>query len=208
MPDESSPRDDLTRRTWHLAIFAAVVYFGFAFFYWHFVDWLTPFLAPSLWLPVLVLQALALVVALVVAFRRWRTSGAASLLPLLLCLLVVLCALFVDFTRLWLQTHFFLGRAAREAVVRQIARGELRPNVVRNPGLVRLPQRYRWVSLGGGEVMVEGEKVFFFTFRGILDNFAGFVHTPNDTPPQDGEFAGEFFINERLDEKWYYVSAK
>jgi hypothetical protein len=203
-----SRTDSFSRWTWRIAIAAALIYWTFAFLFWHFMGWLTPFIAPFLWLPVYALALTALAFAVLLPFRRWKHRGSASLLPLLFCIIVFVVTGFVDFTHVWLRTNFTLGRPAREEVVRLINAGELRPNVAHNASLIRLPWRYRELSLGGGEVMVEGDKVFFFTFRGILDNFAGFVYRPQDSPPQDGEFAGEFFIVEKMDDQWYYVSAR
>jgi hypothetical protein len=33
---------------------------------------------------------------------------------------------------------------------------------------------------------------FFFTYRGILDNFSGFVYSPNDKRPWKNDFDGNF----------------
>jgi hypothetical protein len=50
-------------------------------------------------------------------------------------------------------------------------------------------------------------KILFFTFRGVLDSFAGFVYTSDDSAPKNGDFAGEFIINRKVQDRWYYVSA-
>jgi hypothetical protein len=183
-------------------------YWGFAFFFWHFMGWLSPFIAPSLWLPVYALLLLALVLAIALPIRRWRTRRAASLLPLGLLVALVVAANFVDFTHLWLRANFALGRTARENIVRRIAAGELRPNVSYNSELIRLPLLYRELSPGGGEVIVQHDKILFFTFRGILDHFAGFVYSPDGSRPTNGDFAGDFFIIEKMADRWYYVSAR
>jgi hypothetical protein len=203
-----SESDSLYRWTWSIVICAVFAYWGFAFFFWHFMGWLTPFIAPSLWLPIYALLLFALVLAVALPIRRWRTRHAASLLPLGLLVALVVAAQFVDFTHLWLRANFALGRTAREKIVQQIAAGELRPNVAHNSQLIRLPAVYREISLGGGEVIVEREKILFFTFRGILDHFAGFVYSPDDSPPTSGDFAGDFFIIEKMADRWYYVSAR
>jgi hypothetical protein len=101
--------------------------------------------------------------------------------------------------------------ADREEVVGLIASGKLRPNVRHNSSLIALPSEFAAVSLGGVEVVVERNgdqlKVLFFTFRGVLDSFAGFVYTSDNSAPTDGDFAGRFAINRRLEERWHYVSA-
>ena len=203
-----SQADRLYRWTWGAVVSAALAYWGFAFSFWHFMGWLSPFVAPSVWLLVYALVILALVLALTLPIRRWRLLRSVSLLPLVALVALLVSAQFVDFTRLWLRANFVLGHATREKIVRQVAAGELRPNVEHNSRLIRLPVLYRELSVGGGEIVVEAEKVFFYTFRGILDNFAGFIYCPDDSPPVNGAFAGEFFIIQKMAPRWYYVSAR
>ena len=208
----ASRTDKLTRWMWMIVIGAAFFYWAFAFFFWHIVDWLTPLIAPSLWLPVCGVTVVALIFAVVLPFRRWRSRRIASLLPLAFFILCFVATGFVDFTRLWLRANFRLARTNREQVVRRIALGEFHPNVSYNSALINLPAAFKHLSLGGGDVVIQRRgaqtKVLFFTFRGILDNFAGFVYASDGSPPQNGDFLGDFFIIEKLDDKWYYVSAR
>jgi hypothetical protein len=62
-----------------------------------------------------------------------------------------------------------------------------------------------------GDVMVwhtpQKQMVFFFTFRGILDSFSGFVYSANDTPPAREEFGGEWIEVEHLRKNWYWAAS-
>lgn len=209
---EPARTDYLSRWTWGLVVAALLVYWTVAFFFWHLVDWLTPFLAPVIFLPVYGLAAFALAFALLVPFRRWKTRRWAGLLPLGLFVLGFAAASLVDFTWLWLRTNFSVGRQGRDEVARRIIAGELRPNVSYNATLIHLPDSLRHLSLGGGDVVIDGAgertKILFFTFRGILHHFAGFVYSPDDSAPQDGDFLSDFIIIRRMDKNWYYVSSK
>ncbi|MBL4954371.1 hypothetical protein JK635_19615 [Neobacillus sp. YIM B02564] len=49
--------------------------------------------------------------------------------------------------------------------------------------------------------------VLFFTYRGILDNFSGFVYVPNDQRPYKNDFDGDFKEIEKLDKSWYWVGS-
>jgi hypothetical protein len=47
----------------------------------------------------------------------------------------------------------------------------------------------------------------FFTYRGILDNFSGFVYTPNDQTPSKNAFEGDFKKIEKMDKNWYFIGS-
>lgn len=197
--------------TWWLAAVAVAAYCLMSFFYWSLIDVITPFGAPLLWLAALALALAAFVIAVILPFRRWRTRRLTSLLPLVFLVACVVITHFVDFTALWLATNFRLRHTDREQVVRRVVSGELRPNVAHNAALIALPGELAPASLGGGEVVVQRDgdklKILFFTFRGVLDSFAGFVFTSDGSAPKDGDFAGQFFVNRKVGDGWYYVSA-
>ncbi|MSR60380.1 MAG: hypothetical protein EXS05_22530 [Planctomycetaceae bacterium] len=203
--------DRLTKLTWRLVVLAVVSYCILSFFFWSLVDVLTPFIAPLLWLPVLAVALAAVVVAIVLPIRRWRTQRIRSLLPLGFFVACFIATRFISFTELWLAANFRLRHTDRENVVKRIASGELRPNVSHNASLIALPRKFAPVSLGGGEVDVQRDgdklKILFFTYRGVLDPFAGFVYTSDGSAPKDGDFNGEFFVNRKVEDRWYYVSA-
>jgi len=90
--------------------------------------------------------------------------------------------------------------------------GTLQPNVDHNPRLIRLDESYPLVSMGGNEIVVEehdgGKYVLFFTFRGILDNYSGFLYVPSGGVPSLFSDLNEqqFTEIEPLEENWYFVS--
>jgi len=78
-------------------------------------------------------------------------------------------------------------------------------------GLIELPVEYQHLSHGGGEIIFEKKddniQVFFFTFRGVLDNFSGYMYKPDDKPPNSDDFSGDWkqIVKERP--YWYYCSS-
>ncbi len=206
-----SQSDRFTRVTWWLAVATVVLYCLLSFFVWNLIDVVTPFAAPVLWLPILVTATAAILTAIILPIRRWPARRSASFLPLLFLAVCFITTRFIDFTALWLSTNFRFRLAEREQVVRRIESGELRPNVSHNASLIALPREFASVSLGGGEVLVQRQgdklKILFFTFRGVLDNFAGFVYTSDGLTPKRGDFAGEFIIIRKVRDRWFYVSA-
>ncbi len=88
-----------------------------------------------------------------------------------------------------LDLDFKLHKTQREVVIENVNNGSLSPNVVHNSSLINLENRYPVLSAGGNEIVVEQHEglkyVFFFTFRGILDNYAGFLYVPNGGKPTE-----------------------
>jgi len=52
-----------------------------------------------------------------------------------------------------------------------------------------------------------GYNILFFTYQGILDNFSGFVYTPNDQKTAKKAFDGNFKEIDKMDKNWYFVSS-
>ena len=83
-----------------------------------------------------------------------------------------------------LDLDFKMHKTDREEVVSMVKGGKLKYNVPDSPSLIQLPKPYDHLSKGGGEVIAvktgDSFTILFFTYRGMLDNFSGFVYTPND----------------------------
>lgn len=103
--------------------------------------------------------------------------------------------------------EFHANKSDREEVVTLIEKEVIQPNVAHNKSLILLPEEYRNLSKGGGEIIVEDGRVFFFTFRGILDNFSGFVYSPTDANPRQGDFGGDVKEIVKLEKHWYFVGS-
>lgn len=203
--------DKLTRFTWLFLLLTIATYSLVSFFFSNIVDVLTPFIAPFLGWPILGLALVAFVLAVVLPFRRWKTKGKATLLPLVILIISLVAAHFIDFEQLWLIANFKFRYKEREEVVKRIADGEFRPNVSFDASVITLPGQLSGVSLGGGQVLVQHDgdklKIFFFTYRGILDNFAGFIYSSDNSAPKSGDFSGDFYLTNKIQDKWYYVEA-
>jgi hypothetical protein len=106
---------------------------------------------------------------------------------------------------------FKMNKSEREEVIKMVENGSLKPNVSHDSLLIHLPKEYEHLSKGGGEIIVEktggSYTIFFFTYRGILDNFSGFVYSPNDKRPSKNDFGGDFKEIKRYCENWYWVGS-
>lgn len=177
-------------------------------FQWNIIDAFTPFLGGPLLGLAWLLVMISAVLASVHAFRH-KNKGVYAFVPLMISTSTLLAAFFVPFTQLWLYANFNLDKAAREQVVEEIRSGTLVPNVAHNEKLIALPKG-SGVSMGGDEIVVEGPSsnpyVFFFTFRGILDNYSGFLWVPNGGRPEQFGDAGEPGTEiESLGGNWYFI---
>jgi hypothetical protein len=76
-----------------------------------------------------------------------------------------------------------------------------------------LPFKYKYLSAGGGEVIVvskaKSKGVFFYTFRGCPDGMSGFLKTKGNSKIEivkDDIYSGTRVLKD-LGDNWYYVCA-
>ena len=95
-------------------------------------------------------------------------------------------------------------------VIHLIENGELKvPS--ENYSLIDLPKNFEYLSRGGGQIMIEKKddrfQVFFYTFRGVLDNFSGYMYKPDGKKPTTDDFLGDWKQILKIDENWYYCAS-
>ncbi|WP_156187528.1 hypothetical protein [Peribacillus loiseleuriae] len=178
------------------------------FFQWELIEIFTPFLMPFVWLIVYGFFLVGFIVAIIGLFKKkdWKPFGIQIITILLLLLLFL-----IPFNQIVLDIDFKVNKSERDEIILKIHDGTFSPNVSHNSSLMHLPDKYDHLSKGGGDIVIEkqGEhySVLFFTFRGVLDSFSGFVYSPNDKKPQSGSFGGDFKQIVKIDENWYFVAA-
>ncbi|HEX7981440.1 MAG TPA: hypothetical protein VF461_22710 [Gemmatimonadaceae bacterium] len=181
-----------------------------AAFEWTIIDAVTEFLFMPLqvaaWLPLLVGFGWA-----VITYARFRASDRTASYPLLICVVGVAIVLFVPWTTVWLAANELVHRSDRERIVQQVQQGALRPNVGYNSALIALSSDSPDVSKGGNEIIVEehdGRRyVFFYTYRGILDHYSGFLYVPAGADPRAfREAADRSTVMEPRSPNWYFLA--
>jgi len=184
-------------------------------FRWTLVEWLTPLIEPSLELALGCAFLVVLLWSLVQFVSQAKRLGAKRAgIPLLVNTAVLLVALFVPFGKMTTALNFRWNYKKRMEVVSEVLDGKL-GNANSNSGgrgnLIHLPASYRGLSAGGDDILVyqrDGQTlIFFFDFRGILDNFSGFVYSTGNTKPHSDDFGGQFFEIEELRPGWYWASS-
>lgn len=160
---------------------------------------------PFVWLVVYGLFFVCFIGAIIGLFKKknWKPFGVQAIAILLL--------LIIPFNQIVLDIDFKLNKLERDEVISKIQDKTFIPNVSYNSSLIHLPDEYNHLSKGGGDVVIEkqGENysVLFFTYRGVLDNFSGFIYSPNGTEPQFNSFGGEFKEIVEIDENWFFVAS-
>lgn len=109
-----------------------------------------------------------------------------------------------------LEEKFWNDLSKREEVVNLVKNKELISDISERPDLIKLPLKYRNLSEGGGEIIIENDQglsVLFYTFRGVVDNFAGFVYKENNMDITKEDFnCGNILDSKKLKDNWFWVS--
>ncbi|GAB1801467.1 hypothetical protein [Priestia megaterium] len=174
-------------------------------FQWDLVDIITEFLMLPIWLFVYAFFIIMTIWTLIHLFkkRKWQ--------PFVIQLITISLWFFFPFNQVNLDLNFKIDQDKREEVATKIENGVIKPNVSDSPSLIQLPKKYTQLSKGGGDIVVEtkgkAKSILFFTYRGMLDNFSGFVYNPNDNKPSKSDFNGDFKQIKKVHKNWYYVSS-
>ncbi|MFF2445412.1 hypothetical protein [Priestia megaterium] len=188
-----------------LSLISSLLVILVSLFQWDLVDMITEFLMLPVWLFVYVFFIIITVCTLIQLFknRKWQ--------PFVIQLITIGLWFFFPFDQVNLNLNFKIHQDKREEVTAKVENGVINPNVSDNPSLIQLPKEYTQLSKGGGDIAVEtkgkAKSILFFTYRGMLDNFSGFVYDPNDNKPLKTDFDGDFKQIEKVHKNWYYVSS-
>lgn len=187
-----------------LAVITSLLAVAAFAFQWTLVDYLTPFLM----LPLLAILLLALAAAtLLGAWHAFRAGGSWGyrLAPVAVCVVAALVLLVTPFTRVALAVDFRVKRHAREAAIPAILGRQ-------DKGLASLNEMGWRLSAGGNEAVVDDcgpvRCVLFYTYRGILDNYSGFLFVPPGGEPARFEDLSDAGTTEILPwaGSWFFVS--
>ncbi|MED3881544.1 hypothetical protein [Priestia megaterium] len=188
-----------------LSLISSLLVVLVSLFQWDLVDIITEFLMLPIWLFVYAFFIIMTIWTLIYLFknRKWQ--------PFVIQLITILLWFFFPFNQVNLDLNFRIHQDKREEVATKIENGVIKPNVSDSLSLIQLPKEYTQLSKGGGDVVVEtkgkAKSILFFTYRGMLDNFSGFVYNPNDNKPSKSDFDGDFKQIKKVHKNWYYVSS-
>ena len=188
-----------------LAITSSSFIISLQFFQWKIIEIITPFLMPFVWLLAygFFLGVFIVTIIWLIMQKDWKPFG--------VLLITIILLFLIPFNQIEIDRDFKVNKSERDEVISKIQDGSFKPNVSYNSSLIHLPHEYEHLSKGGGDIVIEKQSentsILFFTFRGVLDSFSGFVYSPNDQKPQLGSFGGDFKEIVKIDENWYFVSS-
>ncbi|CAI8949830.1 Membrane spanning protein [Bacillus sp. IT-79MI2] len=188
-----------------ITIISGLVLIFYQFLKWYLVEFLTPFAMPFLSIAIHGSFFIILILSIIhlLKYKNWK--------PLIIQLIIIIICTYVPFTKIYLKLDFITYKKERKQVIELIEHKELTPNVDYNNKMIHLPKQFTSTSKNGGDVLIQqnenGTSVFFFTYRGILDNFSGFIYTPNDIKPSKSDFNSEFKEITKMEKNWYYVTS-
>jgi hypothetical protein len=181
---------------------------SFTFFQWDLVEIFTPFLLPFLLLSLWAILGILTLISAISAPFDFRIYSWKSFLPIIINGSTLLILLYVPFTTIRLSIEFTMNRNGYEYIIQMVESGQLKPNEY---GRVELPPDYRYLSKGGGDIMVDTSdgitSIFFYTYRGVLDNFSGYMYRSNDTHPIRDFMGGDWAETTRKDRYWYFCAS-
>lgn len=160
---------------------------------------------PFLWLLVIGFFFVVIVISFISLIKQKKST------PILIQTATVFIVCFIPFQTIILELNFKNHLKERTEVITNIQNGTLQPNVTYNTSVIHLPKEYDHISSGGGDIIIEeanGEiSVFYFTYRGILDGFSGFIYSPHNQEPHVNSFGGDFKEIVKMTENWYFVAS-
>ncbi|KZN48308.1 hypothetical protein [Pseudoalteromonas luteoviolacea] len=195
----------------NLAIISSILLILLSAFQWSLVDIVTVFLMIPLFGAVWVFF-LCCVISSLTCLLKLKDIGLKSAAPIGIHVIAFLLVTYVPFTMLWLKADFILNKELRELVVAQVLNGELKPNVSHNSSLINLGEEHIGLSRGGNDIVVENHEgltyILFFTFRGLLDNYSGYLYVPSGGLPEKFRDLNEDDTTEikHIEDNWYLIS--
>lgn len=199
------------KNRFNFAVISSVLVILLTAFEWSLVDTITIFLmlplSAAVWL-----FFIGCMIASLTCVLNFKRIGRKSVAPIGIQLVALLLVIYVPFTALWLKADYILNKAQREVVVAKVLNGQLKPNVEYNTGSIHLSGDDSGVSRGGDDIVVETHDgrtyVFFFTFRGILDNYSGYLYVPEGGSAEKYSDLNEADVTQikHIEHNWYLVS--
>ena len=193
-----------------ITLLLSVVILIINIFRWSLVEILTPFLEPILELFVYGCFIIFMLISLLyLLFTKSRRNRKRNAIPLGIMILVFGIVVFVPFTRMTIELDYYAHNSEREEVIKLIEEGKITKS--KDQFVTLLPKKYRNLSKGGGEIVITGsdvhKEVLFYTFRGVIDNFSGFIYTSNGSYPDETLYGSRFVEVKKYKEHWFWVSA-
>ncbi|PER58965.1 hypothetical protein [Bacillus cereus] len=172
---------------------------------WYLVQLVTPFFMPFVSIAIYGSFFIIFIIGIInfIKCKNWK--------PLVIQLIIIIICIYVPFVKIYMKLDFIIYKEDRKQVIELIEQKKLIPNVEYNSKMIHLPKQFVSTSKNGGDILVQEKEnstlIFFYTYRGILDNFSGFIYSFNDIKPIKSDFNSNFKEIIKVEKNWYYVTS-
>ncbi|HFK1747180.1 TPA: hypothetical protein ACGX4N_004003 [Bacillus cereus] len=172
---------------------------------WYLVQLVTPFFMPFVSIAIYGSFFIIFIIGIInfIKCKNWK--------PLVIQLIIIIICIYVPFVKIFMKLDFIIYKEDRKQVIELIEQKKLIPNVEYNSKMIHLPKQFVSTSKNGGDILVQEKEnstlIFFYTYRGILDNFSGFIYSFNDIKPIKSDFNSDFKEIIKVEKNWYYVTS-
>ncbi|MCQ6333292.1 MULTISPECIES: hypothetical protein [Bacillus] len=172
---------------------------------WYLVQLVTPFFMPFVSIAIYGSFFIIFIIGIInfIKCKNWK--------PLVIQLIIIIICIYVPFVKIYMKLDFIIYKEDRKQVIELIEQKKLIPNVEYNSKMIHLPKQFVSTSKNGGDILVQEKEnstlIFFYTYRGILDNFSGFIYSFNDIKPIKSDFNSDFKEIIKVEKNWYYVTS-
>ncbi|SHM85967.1 hypothetical protein SAMN04487918_12034 [Bacillus sp. bc15] len=172
---------------------------------WYLVQLVTPFFMPFVSIAIYGSFFIIFIIGIInfIKCKNWKL--------LVIQLIIIIICIYVPFVKIYMKLDFIIYKEDRKQVIELIEQKKLIPNVEYNSKMIHLPKQFVSTSKNGGDVLVQEKEnstlIFFYTYRGILDNFSGFIYSFNDIKPIKSDFNSDFKEIIKVEKNWYYVTS-
>lgn len=129
-----------------------------------------------------------------------------NFIPIFISLFTFIIVIFFPLTEIYITIDYYLYHSKREKVVEIIYSEE---QINKDFYIYKLSEKYKSLSCDG-EIVVEDDSknkiILFYTYRGILDNFSGFIYVPDSYILYDEVCGSEIIKKIKFDDNWYWVT--
>lgn len=187
-----------------LLIVLAIINEAINQFFSNFMVWVL--ISLPLTLILFVFTIVLFIISVITIFKNYKDTKVKSFFPLFLSIVLLFLLIFRPFSPLFQTIEFSLNLDEREEVADQILNGEIQPSNERRD-LYQVPKHYNQSTISNGkEVLKMDDKLLFFKVRGILDNFSGYVYSPDGTEPTNEDVQADIIELRKMNAYWYYVA--
>ncbi|PER53154.1 hypothetical protein [Bacillus thuringiensis] len=172
---------------------------------WYLVKLVTPFFMPFVSIAIYGSFFIIFIIGIInfIKCKNWK--------PLVIQLIIIIICIYVPFVKIYMKLDFIIYKEDRKQVIELIEQKKLIPNVEYNSKMIHLPKQFVSTSKNGGDILVQEKEnstlIFFYTYRGILDDFSGFIYSFNDIKPIKSDFNSDFKEIIKVEKNWYYVTS-